>query len=303
MAATSKFENVLNFISNSKLNFSIYKTPFSAQISLKNSYAKYFDENEDLVNVTSELAKNNDNIVPQTVIKSEPVKLEELAESTEESEKLKAIIEINIKELDDLRNQKTELESKLKETKKESKKNRQRADKLHAMLDKMNFKEPDECIAEASEDIQIANLETQNKFCLLSESSNEQLFSEVNPPCTQEREVQTEMIFSPYDCFHCEKRLQSQDQVKTHKELCKGRPWDSFSCDQCSLNFRVASHLKQHVEKVHDPAKLLYCLQELYKPKVKNFKCTDCDTKFEFDSELELHELTSHGAWKERFGS
>jgi hypothetical protein len=64
MAATSKFENVLNFISNSKLNFSIYKTPFSAQIFLK-----YFDENEDLVNVTSELAKNNDNIVPQTVIK------------------------------------------------------------------------------------------------------------------------------------------------------------------------------------------------------------------------------------------
>ena len=85
--------------------------------------------------------------------------------------------------------------------------------------------------------------------------------------------------------------------MKTHKEVCKGRPWDSFVCDQCSLNFSVASDLKQHVVKVHDPAKLLYCLQELYKPIVKNFKCNDCDTKFEFDSELELHELTSHGIY------
>ena len=105
------------------------------------------------------------------------------------------------------------------------------------------------------------------------------------------------MTFSPYDCFYCEKRLLTQDQVKTHKEVCKGRPWDSFICDQCSLNFSVASDLKQHVVKVHDPAKLLYCLQELYKPIVKNFKCNDCDTKFEFDSELELHELTSHGIY------
>ena len=116
----------------------------------------------------------------------------------------------------------------------------------------MNFKEPDESIIEAREDIQIANLETHNKFSLLSEASNEKPFSELNPPCTKEREVQTEMTFSPYDCFYCEKRLLTQDQVKTHKEVCKGRPWDSFICDQCSLNFSVASDLKQHVVIVHD---------------------------------------------------
>ena len=75
MAATSRFENVLNYILNSKLDSSISKTSFSAQISLKNSYAKYFDESEDIVNVTSELAKNNDEIVPNTLIKSEPVKV------------------------------------------------------------------------------------------------------------------------------------------------------------------------------------------------------------------------------------
>jgi hypothetical protein len=44
---------------------------------------------------------------------------------------------------------------------------------------------------------------------------NEQPFSELNPPCTKEREVQTEMTFSPYDCFYCEKRLLTQDQVES----------------------------------------------------------------------------------------
>ena len=91
--------------------------------------------------------------------------------------------------------------------------------------------------------------------------------------------------------------------MNTHAEACHGRPWDIFCCDQCTLNFSDGRDLKKHVENVHDPAQLIHCLQELFKPNVKNFKCTVCVMKFEFDSELELHILTTHGAWKERFGS
>ena len=72
MAATFRFEDVLNFVSNSKLNFSIYKTPFSAQISVKNSFVKYFQENEALANDTN-AAKNNE----KTIFKCELVKSEE----------------------------------------------------------------------------------------------------------------------------------------------------------------------------------------------------------------------------------
>ena len=61
------------------------------------------------------------------------------------------------------------------------------------------------------------------------------------------------------------------------------------------------SDLKAHDVKVHDPAKLLQCLQAMFKPVPKNFKCTDCADRFEFDSELELHILTKHGLWKDRF--
>ena len=125
MAATSKFEDVFNFVSNSKLNFSIYKTPFSAQISVKNSFVKYFQENEALANDT-DAAKNNE----ETIFKSELVKSEENRKDISERENLQAKIEKNLKEIDDLRHQNKHLETKLKESKKESKKNQQRADKL-----------------------------------------------------------------------------------------------------------------------------------------------------------------------------
>jgi predicted RNase H-like nuclease (RuvC/YqgF family) len=40
MAGEKVFQDVLNFVAKSKLNFSIMQTPFSAQLSLKKSFAK-----------------------------------------------------------------------------------------------------------------------------------------------------------------------------------------------------------------------------------------------------------------------
>ena len=44
MAADKAFESVINFVSSSKLNFSIYRNPFSAQLSLKKTFAKHFSD-------------------------------------------------------------------------------------------------------------------------------------------------------------------------------------------------------------------------------------------------------------------
>ena len=112
------------------------------------------------------------------------------------------------------------------------------------------------------------------------------------------KEVQTETIFYPYICFYFESRLETKELMKGHAEVCHGRHLNSFNCEQYCKNFDDASELKNHVVKVHDPAKLLHCLQELLKPKENNFKCKDCGLKFEFDSELELHMLTAHVYWK-----
>jgi chromosome segregation ATPase len=129
-AAVTRFEDVINYISNSKLNFSIYKTPFSAQISLKKSFAKYFGEIEDL----AAAANNMDAIKKETVKpKLEPMECGEVS-VIKEMEKLKSFIEDNLKEISELRSQNSELESKLKQANKESKKNRQRAEKYQKLV-------------------------------------------------------------------------------------------------------------------------------------------------------------------------
>ena len=46
MAAENTFEDVLSYVAKSKLNFSIYRTPFSAQLSLKKTFAKHFNEDK-----------------------------------------------------------------------------------------------------------------------------------------------------------------------------------------------------------------------------------------------------------------
>ena len=46
MAAEKAFQEVLDYVSKSRLNFSIFQTPFSAQLSLKKSFAKHF-QNDD----------------------------------------------------------------------------------------------------------------------------------------------------------------------------------------------------------------------------------------------------------------
>ena len=153
------------------------------------------------------------------------------------------------------------------------------------------------------------NVETKNKFSLLSNSSTEQSISYSTPPSdnhendTVSKEVQPEVIFQVHDCFYCDETLQSREQLNIHKEICHGRPWESFSCDQCKLKFDDVIDLKTHVVKVHDHAKLLHCLQVMFKAAAKNFRCSDCAKTFEFDSGLELHILASHVLCKERFSS
>ena len=56
MAGEKVFQDVLNFVANSKLNFSILQTPFSAQLSLNKSFVKNIHEDcsDQLKEVTEE---------------------------------------------------------------------------------------------------------------------------------------------------------------------------------------------------------------------------------------------------------
>ena len=54
MAAEKAFQEVIDFIVESRLNYSIYQTPFSAQLSLKKTFVKHYDENKDVIKVKNE---------------------------------------------------------------------------------------------------------------------------------------------------------------------------------------------------------------------------------------------------------
>ena len=47
MDASKSFQELMNQIENSKLNYVIHKTPFSANISVKRSFIKYHDESSE----------------------------------------------------------------------------------------------------------------------------------------------------------------------------------------------------------------------------------------------------------------
>ena len=68
MAAEKAFQEVIDFIVESIINYSIYQTPFSAQLSLKKIFVKHYDENKDVINLIPSqfeklLAQNNQEIM------------------------------------------------------------------------------------------------------------------------------------------------------------------------------------------------------------------------------------------------
>ena len=291
-AVKSKFEEVLEYITDSKLNFFIQRTPFSAQISLKKSFAVYFKDTENSENDNSETFNHLDKIV-------EP-KYETIG-SVEINQNLKATIEEKSKEIEELRNDKKELETKLEASKREAKKNRQRSQKLQELLKKHREASPE--VSDELEEVNALSAETRDKFNKLPEfplkhiGIDPKAEPEVKVFDMENKEVQTETPFYPYECFYCEEILECKEQLVNHKSVCHGRPW--ASCQDCNLKFSSLSDLRNHKVKIHDPEKLLDYFKEIFKLPAKNFICRECEDKFELKSELELHVLTSHGAWKE----
>ena len=117
MAGEKAFQDVLDFVTKSNLNFSIYQTPFSAQLSLKKSFVKKFYESSEC---KLEVVKNDVvNDVDETRFEKWPMRLTEV---NIENMKLRETIEENNHLINKLENKykvlETDLEGKLRDQKK-----------------------------------------------------------------------------------------------------------------------------------------------------------------------------------------
>ena len=118
MAGEKAFQDLLDYVTKSNLNFSIYQTPFSAQLSLKKSFVKKFYESSEC---KQEVVKNDlVNDVDETRFEEWPIRLTEV---NMENMKLRETIEEKNHLINKLENKykvlETDLEGKLRESKEE----------------------------------------------------------------------------------------------------------------------------------------------------------------------------------------
>ena len=124
MAATEAFKDVLDYITRSNLNFSIYQTPFSAQLSIKKSYAKYFTE--DRKNLKQEDTKNYSFDKLDKEFKELSIKLKDCEF---ENRRLRNTLEEKVGVIENLEHTYSNLEETLRAEKKKIKKERQKMEK------------------------------------------------------------------------------------------------------------------------------------------------------------------------------
>ena len=243
MAAEKVFKNVLNHVANSKLNFSIYQTPFSAQLSLKKSFANHYEKKYSVEETETEIGLQ---------FRIEQLEIS-LQTSEFEKQNLKKSIEENEKIIENLKTKCKNLEVSIKSGKKKSKKERQKAEQEETF----NIKAEE---TDYDEEIVNPDISTFNKYDLLAKISNRsekdkileacgacgtRKFSKITlSVCTSsgfdiiplekfDKSAQTHQkeykigdtqtkddeVF-PHTCFYCEKGINSKKELQNHSKLC-----------------------------------------------------------------------------------
>ena len=102
MANEKAFDDVLNFVAKSGLNFSIWQTPFSAQLSLKKSFVKKMnvydtsEENEEIETLLDKIKELENKLSEATI---ENLKLKKAIDENHRCESLKEDLKVKKKRI------------------------------------------------------------------------------------------------------------------------------------------------------------------------------------------------------------
>ena len=277
MAATEAFKDVLDYISRSNLNFSIYQTPFSAQLSLKKSYAKYFTEDRENLAI-QEVTKNNSYDKLEKEFKELIIKLKDCEI---ENKRLLSILQEKASVIENLEHGCSNLEDIVRADKKKMKKERQKIEKKIVQQKEPLVKL--EASSEEENECLIPDISTSNKFGTLAKLNDKKiktysseklkdltvcinLSCEFPPSETVSSSVQTvENIYEiketqtscfdvlSYSCFYCENTINSEIELNSHRRLNHERFLDetNLECEKCKAVCRDSRDLNMHNEKFH----------------------------------------------------
>ena len=154
MAAEVTFRDVLNYVANSRLNFSIYQTPFSAQLSLKKSFAKHFNEDK------AEFKRKESEVETVTWAEEADELRTRLEQTVKDNRKLKELISEKDRVIENLEDT---LKNEKKKTKQDGQKNERR------IAEGIKIKIKDEVIEDDDNKHDISNVPTANMYDTLAQ--------------------------------------------------------------------------------------------------------------------------------------
>ena len=300
MANEKAFNDVLNFVAKSGLNFSIWQTPFSAQLSLKKSFVRK-------MNVYNEPEEPEE---IETLLEKIKELENELSETTLEHQKLKKAI----KENHNCESLKEDLKVKKKRVKKDVKKERQKVEK--EISDDLEFRvdiEDDD----DTERLSYIDIPIANKFSGL-ENIKEEIVDSHERSKKQDSSSQTD----PLKCEVCDKNFLSESNLNEHTQLIHKvtsesstqsdelkKCFDPYNCFYCESHILSESSLNDHVKQCHGHSSILKQQQlqsksyqdqlsalqtmftQMQTPKVK---CEICNEEFLSDGMVQLHTRSEH---------
>lgn len=266
IAGEKVFQDVLKYVAQSKLNFSILQTPFSAQLSLKKSFATNFHEHSGPLDKAS--AESDDS----GIWKNRSIELEKRLTAVNLTNlDLKEIIKEKEIAIHNLENKCKTLEDSLKVEKKRNKKERQRSDKT-------NFEKQENSIVKEEKDLNehhgldVSNVPIFNKYETLRNYTSDQS-EDIKRDQTQEYCSQTDSI----QCNFCSVNFLSETNLKDHV-IQKHRP-KSEAESQTLITSKI-SRTQQTIEE-----------RKAFEP----YNCFYCQTSILSETSLTTHVKTCHG--------
>ena len=321
MAASKNFKELLDQIENSKLNYVITKTPFSATISVKRSFIRYHeDSSEKQINVkkedqTHQSKHEDDELMSRLLIEqSEKEKLqkqvdqqtakvktleEKLRESREELKNLKKENNASIltvksleKDIDSLKHHSKEICKTMKELENEVK------EKSNTVKVKdtacMKFKKDKEELEKKLQKVlkeQTADKNFKCDLCTFCVGSRAKLGKHIKTNHYKDQQCQTsesesEPSFGEYPCFYCGYVIKTVEQLQKHISECQGT--EVVICGNISLRENATRHLDLNKE-------LESYLQHYHEMAARVFKCDICEETFGSEMLFGMHNVFTHG--------